>query len=216
MLCGRESAFHHYIQIFLLPLWSFFAISDKFLHSAVFYFSRFSFLLWKDAAFLSLSYFLQLWTAQDCARPWAVFLLSCPLLWSVPTAAVAKLCDKSHFLLLFQLWKILLLISQSLQLMTITALFRIPPAGLHSLTPGWDWTQGQSSTTWSNGKSALGGTGGWTSWGPYNLNYCLVPNIASFPRYSLKRCIRLPKDVRSISFPIWISVFYFASQRIHT
>lgn len=70
------------------------------------------------------------------------------------------------FLLLFQLWKIPLLMSRPLQLMTITALFRIPPAGCLSLTPGWDWTQGQSSTTWSNVKLAFGGAGGWTSWSP--------------------------------------------------
>lgn len=120
------------------------------------------------------------------------------------------------FLPLFQLWKIPLLMSRPLQLMTITALFRIPPAGCLSLTPGWDWTQGQSSTTWSNVKPALGGAGGWTSWSPYNLNYCLVPNAAFFPKCSLKRCVRLPEDARSISFPIWISEFHFASQRIHT
>lgn len=50
-----------------------------------------------NAAFFSLSYFLQLWTAQGCAWPQAVFLLSCPSLWSVAIAAMAKLCDKSLF-----------------------------------------------------------------------------------------------------------------------
>lgn len=87
------------------------------------------------------------------------------------------------FLPLFQLWKIPLLMSQTLQLMTITALFRIPPAGCLSLTPGWDWIWEQSSSTWSNVKSALGGARGWTSWSPYKpkllsgFKYNLLPKV---------------------------------------
>lgn len=50
-------------------------------------------------------------------------------------------------------------------------------------------------------KSALVQAGGWTSWAPDNLNYCMVPNIFfSFsPKNLLKRRVRLPKDVWSIS-----------------
>lgn len=107
-----------YLTSFLLPLWCFFAISIKFLHSAIFYFSHFSFLVWINAAFFSISYFLWLCTTQGCAWPWALFLLFCSPIRSILIAAMAQILHVSfavtHTSVTFQLWKIPLLMSQLL------------------------------------------------------------------------------------------------------
>lgn len=175
----------------------------------MFYFSHFSFLLWINAAFFSLSYFLRWCTTQGCARPRAVFLLSCFPLQSVLIAAVAQIL---HFS--FAIAHIFYYFSSCGKYPSWWAGHRYKSSNdKYNPIKDSSYTLAICSANRRMGlnggdkdlqpdlmlKSAFAWAGGWTSWGPYNLNYCMVPNIAFFPKNSLKRRVRLPKDAWSIS-----------------